>query len=268
MNLKKTVCSIAALGMLLGCTPKTFLKDWQDNIYYYSKEIGKNDLVYFGEEHGSKYIHDLQLEVFKELNKGKKFSVGLEMIQKNYQHVLDEYLTTDMDEDKLKKDLDWENTWGYDFNFFKPIFKYAKDKNLDIVALNAPREIVKKVARHGLESLVEEDYKYIPRKINLYDEEYENLKEIFKNHPGPGGDDFYRKMYQAQSIWNETMAATIVNYLKDGNRILVIAGDGHIGQRPAIPGRVEKRAKEEGIKLKTSIISVSNGDYLIILPEE
>jgi len=271
MKFKKTLCALTALAFLTACSPGSLRKDDKTiTVKQAAKELKNKDIVYFGETHDSKYVHEQQLDLFKELYKqNQDFNVGLEMIQKDYQPVLDEYLRTKMTEDQLKTKLNWEKTWGHDFEFFRPIFKFAKEKNLDIIALNAPRSIVKKVVRQGLESLTEEDYKYVPKEFYQDEEEYEQLKEIFKNHPGMGGEEFYKKMYDAQTLWNETMAATIIDYIKKENKhLLVIAGDGHISLKIAIPGRVEKRAEKEGMEIETSIISVSQGDYVLVLPKK
>ena len=74
------------------------------------------------------------------------------------------------------------------------------------------------------------------------EEEYKTLyKTLKKHHPGVGDDKIYKRMYTAQTIRNETMAKTIVDYLakNEDKHLLVIVGDGHLNPRPAIPGRVE-----------------------------
>lgn len=233
-----------------------------------AKETKEKNVVYFGEVHDSKNIHKAQIQLLKELyQNNKNFSVAMEMVQKDYQPILDKYLSTSMSEEELKTKLNWKETWGYDFKMYKPLFKFAKEKKLDLIALNAPRKVIKKIAKQGLSSLIEEDFEYVPRDIHLDEKEYKDLYEILKkSHPNTSKEDdetFYRRKYEAQTVWNETMAQAIVNYLaKEGKHVLVIVGDGHL-KKPGIPTRVGRRAKKENLKIEASIISPTKGDYVI-----
>lgn len=260
MGLKKLAC-ITALTFLVSSPQYVTLKQ-------VAKETKEKNVVYFGEIHDSKNIHKAQTQFLKELYKNNKdLSVAMEMVQRDYQQVLDEYLSTNMSEAELKTKLNWKETWSHDFKMYKPLFKFAKEKKLDLIALNAPRKIIKKIAKQGLSSLIEEDFEYIPRNIYLDDKEYKDLYETLKKaHPNTSKENdetFYRKKYEAQSTWNETMAQAIVGYLaKESKHVLVIAGDGHL-KKPGIPGRVERRAKKENLKIEASIISPTKGDYVI-----
>jgi len=266
--------TFTALMFLTGCSNVVVKNDNRSlSIKQAAQEMKDYNVIYFGERHDSKIIHESQEKFFKELYKNNNnFSLGLEMVQKDYQDVLDRYLEDEnMNEKDLEEILNWNKTWGYDFKMYKPLFKFAKEKGLDIVALNTPKKIVRKVARNGLSSLVEEDYEYVPRDVYLDENEYEKLKGILKEAHGHmlRDESAVRRFYEAQSLWNETMAESIVEYLSDNEdkHIFVITGDKHISQKPGIPGRVERRAEKKGLDIKTSIISLEEGDYIVSVKE-
>jgi len=275
MNLKRILCTAAALTFLAVLSPSP-VRNPDLNLEKVAREVKDKDVVYFGEVHDSAEIHNMQLTLLKELYKeNKNFSVGMEMVQKDYQHVIDDYLNNpEISEEELKNKLNWKHTWGFDFEFFEPIFKFAKENKLNVIALNAPKRISYKVANQGLESLTEEDFKYVPKDVYLDDKERESLYEMLKKyHPNKSeleDDIFYRRLYEAQSLWNETMAQAIVDYLlnNEGKHLLVIAGDGHISLNPGIPGRAERRAEAKNLEIETSIISPTKGDYIIYVKKK
>ena len=62
-------------------------------------------------------------------------------------------------------------------------------------------------------------------------------------HAGQEQNGDFSGFFQAQALWDETMAETIANYLKmhPDTRMVVIAGRGHIDKNNAIPPRVSRR---------------------------
>ena len=71
----------------------------------------------------------------------------------------------------------------------------------------------------------------------------------------PHGSNF-SGFIQAQSMWDETMAESIVNYLQThpGKRMVVIAGTGHVYKDSGIPPRVARR-----MDIRQSVLIVDNG---------
>ena len=102
--------------------------------------------------------------------------------------------------------------------------------------------MVRKVARSGLRSLTPEERAQTAREIDLGNEAHrEYLTEVYQGHSHDALQDFDH-FYQAQCVWEETMAQNIARELEDTPRKMVVfAGNGHIVNRFGIPDRVLRR---------------------------
>ena len=231
-------------------------------------------VIFLGEEHPDYGQHLAQLGIIRWLvNHGHRVAIGMEAFQKPFQKVIDQYLAGKIDLGQFLKGTEYYSRWGYDYKLYKPIIDYAKAHHLPIVALNIPKEITRKVAKEGLKSLTPEEKKEIPRNLDLSNESYRQyLKKVFQAHGNSLKDvkDF-ETFYQSQILWDEGMAQSIVDYLKDRPRtqMVVIVGKGHVAYGYGIPSRVERR----DIK-SCSIVILGNdqemdpdmGDYLLAPP--
>jgi uncharacterized iron-regulated protein len=122
--------------------------------------------VCIGEEHPNPHHHWAQLHTVRKLiaaaPKGEAFAVGLEMVQRPFQGVLDDYAARRIDAAALRSRTGWEERWGYDFGFYGPTLDAAVNAGGKLLALNAPRELTKKVSRQGLESLTPDERAQVP----------------------------------------------------------------------------------------------------------
>ena len=204
------------------------------------------DVVYLGETHDSAADHQAQLEIVRVLNEQGEVAIALEMFQRPFQSVLDAYLADELSEDELIAQSEYETRWGFDWEFYAPILRYAKTYQIPLVALNTPAEITRQVAREGLASLDGEDFQFIPPidEIDLSDESYRALmQEVFGAHGGHGNSDGLENFFAAQVLWDETMAEGVVRQLEaePDRQVIVLAGEGHIGYGYGIPNRVRRR---------------------------
>lgn len=201
-------------------------------------------VVYVGEKHDEFGDHMAQLRVIEELQKrGHRLAVGMEMFQRPFQGVLDAYLKGEMDERTFVERTEYLKRWGYDYHLYQPIIRFCKEHNIPIIALNLEMEISQKVARDGINSLSEEELKRIPANIDWNDEAYKNLLErVFTAH-AEGPVQNFDNFYQAQILWDETMALSAAQYLEKNPQLtlVVLAGTGHIAHRHGIPNRLKRR---------------------------
>ncbi len=206
--------------------------------------VASKKVIFAGEQHDRYSNHLVQLSIIKRLSeKGIKVAVGMEMFQRPFQEIIDNYLSGQTGEETFLKKTEYFKRWGYDYHLYRPIIQYCKKERIPIVALNLPTEISKKVARKGLDSLTEEQKEQIPKDMDLSNEDYKTwLKSIFSEHSQESIQDF-KYFYQAQVLWDETMAETITKYLKDhpDYSMVVIAGAGHMAYGYGIPSRVKRR---------------------------
>jgi uncharacterized iron-regulated protein len=110
--------------------------------------------VCIGEEHPNPHHHWVQLEVVRHLVEvARPFGVGLEMVQRPFQGVLDDYAARRIDDAALIARTGWVDRWGYDYALYQPILAVAVAHGAALRGLNASKELVAKVAHTGLESL-------------------------------------------------------------------------------------------------------------------
>ena len=201
-------------------------------------------IVYVGENHDQYAHHLVQLQVLKGLyQNGPKIAVGMEMFQRPFQKVLDDYLAGAIDEREFLKKSEYFKRWGFDYNLYKPILDFARGEKIPVIALNQRAEIIDKVSKSGMDSLTDEEKKEVPQQMDFSDGEYrDRLKNIFNQHRNAGEKNF-DFFYQAQILWDETMALSVDEFLRKNPdfRMVVFAGGGHLAYGSGIPKRAYRR---------------------------
>jgi uncharacterized iron-regulated protein len=231
------------------------------------------DAVCLGERHPNPHDHWLQLDLWKELAAGD-VALGLEMFQLPFQGVLYDYASGRIDEATMLARTAWADRWGYDFALYRPILEVALDKARPLLALNAPREIVRKVGRQGLEALSTEEKASLPQLVLDDAAHRAYFKAATEGHEMSAAG--FEAFYTAQVIWDETMADTAARWLKEGagRRIVILAGHGHCHDR-AVPERLRRRGVAKVVSLRAVIddgkgnvaeaLAAPEGDYLVVM---
>ncbi len=225
-------------------------------------------VIFIGEFHDRFSNHLVQLEIIKSLvKKGRKIAIGMEMFQRPFQNVLDDYINGKIDEIVFLRKTEYFKRWGFDYNLYKPILDFARKNRIPVIALNQKKEIIDKVSREGIESLTEDEKKEIPPDTDFSDMGYqERLREIFRHHTG--GRDF-KNFYQSQILWDETMASTLIEFLSINNdyQMVVLAGGGHIMYGFGIPKRVKRRGVNDIVTILIDSELIDGIADYVIIPE-
>jgi len=208
--------------------------------------ISEKQVIYIGEHHDKFSHHMAQLSFIQALDRqNRSIAIGMEMFQRPFQDVLDRYLDGQIDERTFLKESEYIKRWRYDYHLYRPIIEYCKDHGIPILALNLSEEISKKVARKGIESLTDEELEQVPKDIDWSNTVYKTrLRQIFEEHPENGIKDF-DDFYQAQVLWDETMAQNVHDYLGNNpdRQMVVLVGTGHVAFGDGIPSRTYRRGK-------------------------
>jgi uncharacterized iron-regulated protein len=224
------------------------------------QDLAKANVVYLGETHDSEEDHKAQLDIMQQLyQEDPRMAIGMEMFQRPYQPFLNSFLQGKLTEATLQKKSQYEKRWGYPWGNYAPFLQFAKEKKLPVLALNTPSEVTKKVSLKGLSSLRAADRKFIPplSEIRTDNLKYrKSLKEVYEgfHKKGKTKDPWqFERFFQAQVLWDETMADVIVQFLKKNpeSYVVVLAGQGHIVYGYGIPSRVARRINS--ISLKTVV---------------
>jgi aminopeptidase N len=229
--------------------------------------VAGKKIVYVGEYHDRFAHHQVQIEVIKGLyRKDPKIAIGMEMFQRPFQPVLDDYVNGVIGEREFLKKTEYFKRWSLDYNLYKPILDFARAEKVPVVALNLRSEIVEKVSKSGMEALTGDERKDIPAETDFSDAEYrERLQQVFARHKAGGAKNF-DYFYQAQILWDETMAMSIDEYLKKNpeRRMVVIAGEGHLAYGSGIPKRAFRRNEYKyAVILNDTDFERDIADYLI-----
>ncbi|UBF26273.1 ChaN family lipoprotein [Kovacikia minuta CCNUW1] len=212
------------------------------------QQLARANVIYLGETHDRPADHAAQLAIIEALHCLRpQLAIGMEMFQRPYQSVLDRYLSGNLTETELKDLSQYQKRWGFEWEFYAPILRFAKQNRLPVLALNTPTEVTRKVSRSGLESLTLAERRFIPSRsaIVLEPESYrQRLREIYTGiHHGKSNSSQFEYFFQAQVLWDETMAERIAQILQrdPGILVVVLVGQGHLVYGNGLPSRVARR---------------------------
>lgn len=193
-------------------------------------------VIYIGEKHTRRAHHEIQIRVIQALYaRFPDLVVGMEMFDRSYQEVLDQWSSGQLDEETFLKKTHWRANWKYDFGLYREILEFIRDNRIPLRALNIPFHIPPKIAVSGLEHLNPDERKYLPEQIDASDAEHRKfVEEIFGRHAGAEGD--FENFYMAQCVWEEAMAEAVAQAV-DGRVMAVLVGNGHIIKKFGIPNR-------------------------------
>ena len=221
--------------------------------------IGSCDVIFVGESHDNPEHHLIQVQVLQALadQVGDHLAIGMEFFQLGQQEAIDQYLHGTISEDEFLEAVNWKETWGFDYLLYRPLMLLSKERGLRVLALNAPSGIVRKVARSGLSELTAQERHQIAEEIDLGNEAHRAyVLDAFKFHGHPDLKQFER-FYEAQSVWEETMAETISRHLTaSGGKMVVFSGNGHIVHKFGIPERTLRRIP---VKAATVVLHPADG---------
>jgi len=217
-------------------------------------------LVSVGETHDNLNDQRVELTVVRELCRRfpGKVAVGMEMFREPQQAVLDRWVNGELTELEFLKASKWYETWGYDFGAYRDLLLFAKENRVDVVALNPSTELQEAVRRTGLDNVPEDLRRKLPEIGGVDPWQRAVLRGVFGGHAGHGGgEESFESFLRVQLLWEETMAQSVVDYLKsprgEGKRMVTITGGWHVKYGFGLPKKVVRRMPMA---------------YAIVLPEE
>lgn len=256
------------------------------------------EVILVGERHDSLAHHRLQWRVL-DLLAERKPAIGLEMLPFTAQAGLDRYRRGEIDEATMLRLVGWRRNWGFDPALYRPLWLFARRELAPLLALNEPRRVVRQVARYGLDSLPLATRRRLPP-IYLGSLQHRALfflmvagvhhhrKRSSSPHqqrgPRPSPHHGLRmrqrlvQFYQAQALWDETMAARVREQLRREPKrpVVVIAGNGHLVYGLGINMRLARRS--DRLRIVTivpvdvppegRIVSTTLGDIVVGIPQK
>ncbi len=207
-------------------------------------------LVCVGETHDNYNAQRVELLVIRDLfNRFPgKIAIGMEMFREPQQPALDKWIRGGFpDETEFLRAVKWYGNegWGYDFAYYREILNFAREKGIDVIALNPSRELETEVSRFGIDNLAPALKSRLPELGETDPIQKAVLQGIFGGHTASPSDARLDGFIRTQVLWEESMAERIVGYLREprgeGKRIVTITGGWHVRYGFGLPKKVVRR---------------------------
>jgi len=203
--------------------------------------VSAGTVVVLGEMHGKKTHQNQHMAILDHLRqKGFKISVGLEFFSYPDQEKVTAYGQGSLAEADFLKQIGWGNT---PFEFYRdqalfPVQRFGEKT----IALNAPRSLTGDVAKGGLQSLSPDQLALLPPGYHegqvSYRRRFENV--MSSGHLPPEKLENY---FQAQSIWDDTMAWKAQEFVQNhpDQVLVIVVGEFHVQYGGGLPDRLHAR---------------------------
>ncbi len=202
-----------------------------------AKRLASTRVLFIGEDHTNMDFHRVQFQAIRALHAaGREVLLGLEMFPYSAQQHLDDWSAGRLSETEFVERSGWYATWGYRWEYYREIMAFARDQQLGVFGVNAPREIIKRIRQSGFEAVSAEDRAHLPPVIDTDSEEHRQLfRAYFGDDDAPHGDlseAQWEGMFRAQCTWDAVMGWNAVRALEAHGGpdaiMVVLIGSGHV----------------------------------------
>lgn len=212
-------------------------------------------VVLLGEIHGQADDHRWQLDVLTALHRRRPdMAIGFEMFPRGVQAVLDRWVAGELSEAEFLKEADWDAVWHYDAEFYLPLFRFARQHRLPMLALNVDRSLVREVGARGWDAVPDARRQGVSRPAPPTDAYRKALQAVFDSHAdlrkAAGRFDHF---VEAQVLWDRAMAEGVAEHLQHHPQRLVVGilGAGHIQHGHGVPHQL----RAMGVTRQSSLLT-------------
>lgn len=217
------------------------------------REIKNANVVLIGEWHTHSGIHRFQTDLLSAMFfQNPNLALSMEQFTRDSQEIVDQYLAGEIGETTLIKQA---NAWPNYESDYRPLVEFAKFKKLDLIASNAPNNIVSCIAREGLDyinRLPAKERAWLADTISTKHSAYKTRFLVSMHH---GDETQNNKQFSAQVTWDETMAESIVHYLAQhpNKKVMHIAGKFHVEKGLGIAAGILRREPNLNVVIVTPV---------------
>ena len=120
--------------------------------------LAQRPVVLLGEAHDNAEHHRWQLHMLAALHgRNPDMVLGFESFPRRVQPILDRWVNGELDAKAFLEAVDWPTVWGYDPTLYLPLFHFARQNRVPMIALNVERELVSRVRREGWAAIPAEE---------------------------------------------------------------------------------------------------------------
>jgi uncharacterized iron-regulated protein len=206
--------------------------------------LAEAQVVYVGERHDAAADHAVEAAIVR---LARPNLLGMEMFSRPVQPALDAYARGELDEVGLVEQTEWNERWGMPFELYADVVRASRDVGARILALNAPREWTRAIARSGIAELPLEIRSALPELDLTNDAHRAMVMDALAGHTSHGGVAMdpaaLERFYLAQLVWDETMGESVARALdaEPAARLVVVAGRMHVQGGLGIPRCAARR---------------------------
>ncbi|ANC92147.1 PDZ domain-containing protein [Azospirillum humicireducens] len=206
------------------------------------RRLADAPVVLLGEQHDKADHHRWQLHTLAGLHAlNPDLAIGLEMLPRRLQPVLDRWVAGELTESEFLKETDWRTVWGFDPGFYLPILQFARLYRLPVVALNVERSLISRTARNGWAAIPQAEREGVGTPAAPTETYSRRLTEMLATHErsesqAAAPTDAAKRFIEAQGVWDRAMAEKIAETRRTTGRAVVgILGQGHALYRDGVP---------------------------------
>lgn len=206
----------------------------------YWDQLAPARVIYIGETHNSNSDHEYQWDVLKGLKaRGTHCTVGWEMFDFTQQELVDQWSARQLTTEAFLQKTDFQAHWGTSSVMYEKILRWSLAEGVPSVALNAPAALSHKLALG--QALDASEKAMLPSGFHPLPGGYEHFTEQMAGSPHAGAET--RHLFQAQLLWEQTMATRIVEFLAahPDEKLVVFIGRGHVEDGFGVPAFVMQK---------------------------
>lgn len=216
----------AARGVTILAGDGSGTVSWSDAV----AKMASADVVLMGEVHSHELGNAVQQEMFEDiLTANPRAVLSMEFYERDEQVALDDYLAGITDREAFEKAADrnpGNNPWAH-----ARMIDASKEAGRPVVASNAPRRYVRLARSEGYERLgqLNENQRAlveIPASVpdGAYRDRFVDAMGGMASH---GGEDMINGFLRSQTVWDATMAQSIVDAFAYGTPVVHVVGFFH-----------------------------------------
>lgn len=218
--------------------------------------LAKRPVVLLGEEHTEAEHHRWQLQMLAALHgRNPDMVIGFESFPRRLQPVLDRWVAGELDVATFLDEAEWRTVWVYNPALYLPLFHFARQNRIPMVALNVDRTLVARVSHEGWAAIPagEKEGLSDPAPPSDAYRDYLARTQLLKQSVMEGGEpktefeeaeiaavletEEFARFVEAQLTWDRAMAEALAAARGRQPEALVVGilGRGHVQYRYGVP---------------------------------
>lgn len=125
------------VGLYSAQYEKEFRQRWSvSDRHELFKSIQDSDIVFVGDFHALSQSQKSQLRILKGISDKKDVILAVEFFERRHQKHIDKYMSGDLSEKDFLKAIKWHYSWGFPWENFRPLIRWAQKKKIRVEGLN------------------------------------------------------------------------------------------------------------------------------------